>query len=60
MLKALLCKLNLGHHWVAETDKEGNFRRRCNACGKYDHRPKWSGHLARGDRPPNPDGRAIF
>ncbi|MCU1515536.1 MAG: hypothetical protein JWQ75_257 [Pseudarthrobacter sp.] len=35
MLKTLLCKLNLGHHWVAEADQEGKFRRRCRNCGKY-------------------------
>jgi hypothetical protein len=28
MLTTLLCKLNLGHHWVAEADRDGNFSRR--------------------------------
>ncbi len=37
MLRALLCRLNLGHHWVAEPDPDGGFRRRCRNCGKYAH-----------------------
>jgi hypothetical protein len=60
MLKTLLCKMNLGHHWVGETDKDGNFRRKCRNCGKYDRRAKWSGHLADGDHPVHPNSRTYW
>jgi hypothetical protein len=49
MLKALLCRVNLGHHWLADTDQDGNFRRRCTRCGKVDRRvAKWPGLHAPG------------
>lgn len=57
MIRALLCRLNIGHHWLAETNSNGDFRRRCIRCGKYDpHSARWSGHLSAGDRPGNPWG----
>jgi hypothetical protein len=56
VLRTILCKLNLGHHWAAEADGTGSFRRVCVHCGKYDsHGSRWSGHLAGGDRPSRPD-----
>lgn len=46
MLKTLLCKTNLGHHWVAEADSDGNFKRHCVNCGKVDrHGARWSERL---------------
>jgi hypothetical protein len=53
MIQALLCRLNIGHHWLAETDSDGGFRRHCTKCGKYDPSAKWSGHLSAQDRPGN-------
>lgn len=59
MLRALLCRLNVGHHWLAERVPDGGFRRRCTRCGKYDRRTaSWSGHLAAGDHPGNREGTA--
>lgn len=61
MLKSLLCKLNLGHHWLLEEEPKGTFRRRCTRCGKYDQRTQtWSGHLDSGDRPPQHDSRKYY
>ena len=61
MLNTLLCKLNLGHHWLTEAGQNENFRRRCTKCGKLDRRtPTWSGHLAEGDRHPHQDSRKYF
>ena len=55
MLKTLLCKVNLGHHWLAETDPDGNFVRRCTNCGKLDrHGGGRSGRPAY-DGPPSSD-----
>jgi hypothetical protein len=52
MLKTLLCKTNLGHHWVAEADGDGNFTRHCVYCGKVDpHGARWSERLSDRDRP---------
>lgn len=52
MLRAFLCRINLGHHWLAELAPDGGYRRRCTRCGKYDRKSAaWSGHLADGDRP---------
>ncbi|MFJ6155784.1 hypothetical protein ACIQF8_07375 [Pseudarthrobacter sp. NPDC092184] len=51
MLKTLLCKINLGHHWVAEADRDGNFTRHCVKCGKVDRHAGWSEHLSDRDRP---------
>ena len=57
MIGALLCRLNIGHHWLAERTPDGGFRRRCTKCGRYDRRSQsWSGHLEPGDRPGNPWG----
>ena len=52
MLKALLRKINLGHHWVAEADRDGTFTRHCVKCGKVDpHAARWSERLSDRDRP---------
>jgi hypothetical protein len=52
MLKTLLCKTNLGHHWVAEADRDGNFTRHCAYCGKVDpHGARWSERLSQRDHP---------
>lgn len=54
MIRALLCRLNIGHHWLAETNSEGGFRRRCSRCGGYHrHNAKWPRYLSGGDRPGN-------
>jgi hypothetical protein len=54
MVRALLCRLNIGHHWLAETTSDGWFRRRCIKCGRYDrHNAKWPRHLSADDRPGN-------
>jgi hypothetical protein len=54
-----LCRLNVGHHWLAERQPDGGYRRRCTRCGKYDRRSQdWSGHLDARDRPGNPYGTA--
>jgi hypothetical protein len=56
MLKILLCKINLGHHWVAESDRDGNFSRYCLNCGKVDrHGARWSQRLSAGDHPTRAD-----
>ena len=61
MLNTVLCKLNLGHHWVTEKDQDGTFRKHCSRCGKYDRRTAtWTGHLAPGDRPPQHGSREFF
>jgi len=55
MLANLLCKVNLGHHWLAESTTDGRFRRRCTKCGKYDARGEnWSGRLDPRDHPHEP------
>jgi hypothetical protein len=52
MIRALLCRLNIGHHWLAETDSEGWPGRRCSNCGRYDrHHAKWPKYLSAADRP---------
>jgi len=52
MLKTVLCKTNLGHHWVAEADSDGNFTRHCVNCGKVDrHGARWSERLTDRDHP---------
>lgn len=52
MLKALLCKINLGHHWLAQEDNDGNFSRHCVNCGKVDrHGAMWSERLSDRDHP---------
>ena len=52
----LFCKLQLGHHWLAQTDAAGNFTRRCIYCGKSGtDSKKWNGHLVSTDRATNPD-----
>lgn len=57
MIRALMCRLNVGHHWLVERTPDGGFRRRCTKCGKYGRRSqRWSGHLEAGDRPRNPMG----
>ena len=57
MLTTLLCKLNLGHHWLAQADPEGTLLRHCTKCGKYDRRgAKWFRRLAKSDRPAEGDG----
>lgn len=38
MLKTLLCRTNLGHHRVAEADRDVNVTRHCVYCGKVDPR----------------------
>lgn len=54
MIRALLCRLNIRHHWLAETIPVGGFRRRCTNCGKYDPQgSKWPKYLSAGDRPGN-------
>ncbi|NQD90081.1 hypothetical protein HP499_20035 [Paenarthrobacter sp. CM16] len=37
MLRKLMCKLNLGHHWHVESTEDGSRYRRCTRCGKYDN-----------------------
>lgn len=57
MFQTLLCRLGVGHHWLAEMDKNGGYRRRCVKCGKYDRRSaSWSGHLAQNDHPGSRSG----
>jgi hypothetical protein len=57
MLRKLLCTLNVGHHWLAETDQDGTLRRHCIHCGKYDHSgARWSGRRVAGDYPAEPGG----
>jgi hypothetical protein len=52
MLKTLLCKISLGHHWVAESDSDGNFSRHCVNCGKADrHGARWAERLSARDYP---------
>lgn len=53
MIQILLCRLNIGHHWLAEADSDGGVRRRCTKCGRYDQSARWSGHLSARDRPGN-------
>ena len=61
MLKKLLCKVNLGHHWLTVEEPKGTFRRHCTYCGKIARRADtWSGHLDHGDRPPEHDSRKYF
>jgi Prophage protein (DUF1660) len=61
MLKTLLCKLNLGHHWLAAADPDGSLRRHCTRCGKYDRRgAKWFRRLAKGDRPADDGSEGVF
>jgi len=56
MLRKLLCTLNVGHHWLAEADADGNFRRRCIHCGKYYRRSATVGGRVRsGSHPPDPN-----
>ena len=57
MLRALMCRLNLGHHWLADldTDTDGGFRRHCVRCGKVDpHMARRAGPLAERDHPGGP------
>ena len=51
MVRALVCRLNIGHRWLAETSFEDGFRR-CNRCGRSD-RPSanWSKYPFAGHRP---------
>lgn len=56
MIKRLLCRVNLGHHWLAEADAEGNFRRRCRNCGKYARR---GARMGKGSRPADPDSGGM-
>ena len=57
MLITLLCKVNLGHHWLAQSDSDGALLRHCTKCGKYDRRgAKWFRRLAKADRPAEGDG----
>ena len=62
MFKTLLCKLHLGHHWLAHEDPDGAFRRHCTRCGKHARRStRWSGRLNERDRPTDGGGTAgIF
>ncbi|MDQ0691519.1 hypothetical protein [Arthrobacter sp. W4I7] len=54
MLKTLLCKINVGHHWVAAADPDGNFNRHCVNCGKVDaHVARWPDRLSARDHPPH-------
>lgn len=57
MLTTLLCKLNLGHHWLAQAGPDGTLLRHCTKCEKYDRRGgRWLRRLAAGDRPTEGDG----
>lgn len=61
MLTTLLCTLNLGHHWVAQSDADGTLLRHCTKCGKYDRRgARWSRRLATGDRPSDGGAEGVF
>ena len=61
MLNTLLCKVNLGHHWLAQADPDGTLLRRCARCGKYDRRgAKWFRRLAAGDRPDDDGADGVF
>jgi hypothetical protein len=46
MLRKLMCKLNLGHHWHVESTEDGSRYRRCTRCGKYDSDSDAGGHGA--------------
>ena len=50
MSKPLLCRLNLRHHWHAESTDDGRRFRRCTRCGKvYDHdMGHWAGGMTPG------------
>lgn len=51
MIGALLCGLSIGHRWLAETNSESGFRRRCSKCGRYErHNAKWPRYLSARDR----------
>jgi hypothetical protein len=55
-LDNLLCKLNIGHHRLAEANPDGTFYRHCVKCGKADsHSDRWSGRIARGDHRGDPN-----
>jgi hypothetical protein len=50
MFKTLLCRMNLGHHWMATEVQDGDFRKRCTKCGKYGRPIKTvSGDVGSGD-----------
>lgn len=54
MLRTLLCRLNLGHHWMADvdTDADVGFRRYCVRCGKVDpHIARRASYRAERDHP---------
>ena len=55
MLNTLLCKVNLGHHWLAETDQDGKFARHCTKCGKVDRRAVTRSGRRAYDGPPATD-----
>ena len=60
MIRQLLCRWGIGHHWLAQMN-DGEFRRRCIHCGKEDfHSARWSGRLASGDHPEDPHTRDYY
>ncbi len=61
MLTTLLCRLNLGHHWLAQAGPDGALFRHCTKCGKYDRRgAKRFRRLAKNDRPTDGGIEGVF